>query len=146
MRTRARLAAALVAAAASATVLTVAVPVQAATRESGGNAAVACCMHRHLEASLRGSSAYPSVRGHADYESSRRRHMDVSVWHARRLAGHTVVVYVRGTKVGTMHIWRGGRGHLSRSRGVPRCSAGTIIRIRTRSGSLVASGTFHRHR
>lgn len=118
-----------------------AVPAQAAT------AATACCMRStQLEAGLHGSKAYPRVRGHADYMSSWRRELDVSIWHARRLAGKTLVVYVHGTRAGTMHVWRGGSAHMSRHRGVPRCSAGTAIRIRTRSGKLVASGTFRRHR
>lgn len=69
----------------------------------------------------------------------------MSLWNARRLAGRTVVIYVHRTRVGTMRIWRGGSGYFERSRGVPRCSAGTVIRIRTRSGVLVASGTFRRH-
>ena len=112
-----------------------AVPAQAATT---------CCMRTHLEAGLHGSSAYPRVRGHADYMSSWRRELDVSIWNARRLAGKTLVVYVHGTRAGTMHVWRGGSAHMNRHRGVPRCSAGTVIRIRTQSGKLVASGTFHR--
>jgi hypothetical protein len=98
-----------------------------------------------LEAGLHGSTAYPSVRGHADYMSSWRRELDVSIWNARRLAGKTVVVYVHGTRVGTMHVWSGGSTHMNRHCGVPRCSAGTVIQIRTQSGKLVASGTFHRH-
>lgn len=146
MLIRTRLAAGLgTAVAATALLVSGAVPVQAAGSGPVRTAAAAAAMHRHLEARLHGSSAHPSVRGHADYESSWRRHLDVSVWNARRLAGRTLVVYVHGTKAGTMHIGRGGAGHLSRSRGVPRCSAGTIIRIRTRSGGLVASGTFRRH-
>lgn len=98
----------------------------------------------HLEAGLHGSSAYPSVRGHADYMSSWRRELDVSIWNARSLAGRTVVLYVDGTRAGTLHVWSGGSAHLNHHRGVLRCSPGTAIRIRTRSGKLVASGTFHR--
>lgn len=120
-------------------------PAQAAPSSAAAGARTACCMRLSLEAGLHGSSAYPSVRGHADFESSRHRHLDVSLWDARRLAGRTVVVYVHGTRVGTMRIGRGGSGHFSRSRGIPRCSPGTVIRIRTRSGSRVASGTFRRH-
>lgn len=146
MLIRTRLAAGLAAAAATAAMLgAAAVPAQAAARGPGAPAAAGCCMARHLEAGLHGSSAYPAVRGHADFESSWRRHLDVSVWNARRLAGRTVVVFVGRTRVGAMHIWRGGSGHFSRGRGIPRCGPGTVIRIRTRSGALVASGTFRRH-
>lgn len=122
------------------------VSAQAAPARSDSSAATACCMRHHLEAALHGTSTYGSVRGHADFESSWRRHLDVSLWNARHLAGRTLVVYVRGTRVGTMHIWRGGSGHFSRSRGVPRCSSGSVILIRTQSGTRVASGTFRNRR
>lgn len=98
----------------------------------------------HLGAGLRGNGAYQVIRGHASYESYRYRHMDLSLWNARRLAGRTLVVYVHGTRVGSMRIWGGGLGRFTARRGVPRCSAGTAIAIRTRTGALVASGTFHR--
>ncbi len=101
-------------------------------------------MMGHLEAALHGSSAYRVVRGHADYMSYRYRELDVSIWNARRLAGHKLIVYVHGTRAGTMTVWRGGSAHLDRHRGVPACSPGTIMRVRTGSGTLVASGTFHR--
>lgn len=35
---------------------------------------------------------------------------------------------------------------MHRHRGVPAIMAGQSIKIRTRSGTLVASGTFHRRR
>lgn len=141
-----RIAAGLVAATATGAVLVAgAMPVQAAPAGPARTAAVGCCMQRHLEAHLRGHGAYRQARGHADYQSSWRRHLDVSLWNARRLAGRTVFVYVRGTRAGSMHIWRGGSGHFSRGRGIPRCTAGTVISIRTKAGMLVASGTFRRH-
>lgn len=105
-----------------------------------------CCGRMQLEAGLRGSHGYPHVRGHADYQSWwRHRKVDVSVWNARGLSGHTVIVFVRGIRVGSMRIGRGGSGHLWRGHGVPRCRAGTAIAIRTRAGKLVASGTFRHH-
>lgn len=121
---------------------------QAASTSVQGARTVQAAPHhpgRHLEAALRGAAGHRSARGHAGYESHWRRHLDVSVWNTR-LAGRTLVVYVHGTWVGTMRIRRGGSGHFERSRGVPRCSAGTVISIRTRPGVLVASGTFHRDR
>ncbi|HEX9030688.1 MAG TPA: hypothetical protein VF834_02505 [Streptosporangiaceae bacterium] len=99
----------------------------------------------HMEAQLRGHGAYRSARGHADYQSYRYRHMDVSLWNVRRLAGHVVVIYVHGTRAGTMRIWSGGSGHFERGYGIPRCGPGTVITIRTRSGALVATGIFRRH-
>lgn len=146
MLIRHRIAAGL-AAAATACALLVAgsVSAQAAPAGAASRAETACCMRHNLEAALHGTSAYLSVRGHADFQSSWRRRLDVSLWNARRLAGRTLVVYVHDTRVGTIHIGRGGSGHFSRSRGVPRCSPGTVILIRTQSGTRVASGTFHRH-
>lgn len=114
-----------------------AIPAQAATASQHS---------RHLEARLHGSSAHPAVRGHADYMSSWRRELDVSIWNARSLAGHRLIVYVHRTRAGTMTVWRGGSAHMNRHHGVPACRAGTSIRIRTRSGTLVASGTFRHHR
>jgi hypothetical protein len=101
-------------------------------------------MGRHLEAALHGGSRYPAVRGHASYMSSWRRELGVSIWNARRLAGHRVIVYVHGTRVGSTTVWRDGEAHMYRHRGVPSVSAGQRIVIRTRSGTLVASGTFRR--
>jgi hypothetical protein len=121
------------------------VSAQAAPAAAASTARTVCCMRSGLEAGLHGSSAYRSVRGHAEFRSWGRRHLEVSLWNARHLAGRTLVVYVHGTRAGTMHIGRGGSGHFNRSRGVPRCSAGTVILIRTQSGTRVASGTFHRH-
>jgi hypothetical protein len=125
MKITRRLAGTLAAAATAGTLLAAgAPPAQAAAPGASGGAATttqtACCMHRHhLEASLRGSSTYPRVRGHADYTSSWRRQLDVSIWHARRLARHKVTVYVHGTKVGTMTVWRDGEAHMHRHHGVP---------------------------
>lgn len=148
MQIRGRIAAALMTMAATGGLLTAtAATAQAADTHAQARTAQAAPQYyssHHLQASLYGSSAHRSVRGHADYRSYGYRHLDVSVWNARRLAGRTLVVYVHGTRVGTMHIWGSGSGHFYRSSGVPTCSAGTAIRIRTGSGTLVASGTFHR--
>lgn len=123
-----------------------AIPAQATIGQAPARTAPAArCCGMHLEARLHGNGAYRPAGGHADYQSYGYRRMDLSLWNARRLAGHTVVVYVAGTRVGTMRIWRGGSGHFGRSRGMPRCGPGTIISIRTRSGALVASGAFRRH-
>lgn len=143
-----RLAGVLAAATTAGTLLaTGAIPAQAAPGAAATTTQTACCMHRHhLHAGLWGSSTYPRVRGHADYMSSWRRQLNVSIWNARRLAGHWVTVYVHGTRVGTMKVWRDGEAHMYRHRGIPAVSAGQRIKIRTHSGTLVASGTFHRDR
>lgn len=99
-----------------------------------------------LQAGLHGSSAYPHAGGHASYESYYRRELHVGVWNIRRLGGRILVVYVHGTKAGTMRVSGYGSAHLNRYRGVPACRAGDTVRVRTRSGTLVASGTFRHHR
>lgn len=96
----------------------------------------------HLGAGLYGSSTYPAVRGRADYYSYGS--LGVSVWNASRLAGRTLVVYVHGTWAGTMRVSADGHAHFYHRSGAPTCSAGTAIRVRTGSGTLVASGTFYR--
>lgn len=101
--------------------------------------------HMHLEATLHGSSAYRSVHGHAGYMSYWHREIDLSLWNARKLAGKTLIVYLHGTKVGTMTVRRGGSAHMYQHHGVPACSPGTTIRITTKPGKLIASGTLRHH-
>ena len=43
-----------------------------------------------------------------------------------------------------MTVTRAGTAHLDRH-GVRACRAGQRVRVRTRSGTLVAAGTFRRH-
>lgn len=99
----------------------------------------------HLHAGLRGGHAYPRAGGHADFQSGNHyRHLDVSMWNIRQLAGRTLIVYVHGTRAGTMTVTRDGRAHMYRASGTPQCQPGQPVRVRTRNGTLVASGTFHR--
>ena len=65
-----------------------------------------------------------------------------------RLSGHRVVVKVAGVTIGTMLVssdgmahrnWDTANGHI-----VPAVSAGDEVRVTTRKGALVVSGTFHR--
>jgi hypothetical protein len=134
----------VLAAAATAGTLVAAAAIPAQAAASAPAAPAQSAMMGHLGAALHGSSAYRSVRGHADYMSYRRHELDVSIWNARRLSGHKLTVYVHGSRAGTMTVWRGGSAHMNRHHGVPACSPGSSIRIRTSSGTLVASGTFHR--
>lgn len=148
MQTRLRIAATLMTVVTASGLLTAtAATAQAASTHAQAHAAQAAPQYsssRHLEARLYGSSAYRSVRGHADYQSYGYRHLEVSLWNARNLAGYNLVVYANGRWAGTMNIWGGGSGHFYRTRGVPTCWSGAPIRVRTHSGRLVASGTFYR--
>jgi hypothetical protein len=149
MMIKRRLAAGLLAAATAGT-LAVAVPAAqaapAAARPAPAAAMAPAAMGMmHLEAALRGG--YPHAAGHADYQSGYGyRYLDVQVWNIRRLAGSRLVVYVHGTRAGTMTVSRSGYAHLYLGRGVPACQAGQPVRVRTAKGALIASGTFYRMR
>jgi len=141
MMIKRRLAAALAAAAGMLLIPAAAAPAaQAAPAAVPARAAMGMM---HLEAGLRGG--YPHAAGHAGYQSGYRyRHLDLGVWNIRQLAGRTLVVYVHGTRAGTMTVSRYGYAHLYRSAGVPSCQPGQPVRVRTQNGTLVASGTMRR--
>ena len=149
MMIRRRLAGALVAAATAAGLLSAGIApaaqaAPAAVRAPAVQAQAAMGM-MGLHAGLYGGRAYPHGAGHAGYQSGYRyRHLDVGVWNIRQLAGHRLVVYVHGTRAGTITVSRSGYAHLYRSTGVPRCQPGQPVRVRTQNGTLVASGTMRR--
>jgi hypothetical protein len=102
--------------------------------------------HRvEVTAALHGSQSFPHAAGTAKFESrASGRELNVSLSGVRSLAGRTLVVFVHGTRAGTMTVTNTGRAHLHRH-GAPACRAGQPARIRTRAGTLVASGTFSAH-
>jgi hypothetical protein len=98
---------------------------------------------RELQAALHGGHVYPRAGGRAAYESGDHgRELEVHVSHVARLAGRRLVVYVHGVRAGAMTFSRAGRAHMDRHHGVPACRSGQSVRVRTRSGTLVVSGTF----
>ncbi len=99
----------------------------------------------HLETRLHPTVSFAYARGHAGYEAEEgHRELEATVAGVRALHGRRVVVRVHGTRVGSMTVNRHGRAHLERHTSV-RAAAGDVVALRTRSGRLVASGTFHRH-
>jgi hypothetical protein len=124
------------------------VAASAATTASAGPAAAACCMRgTYLETGLHGSSTYPRAAGHAAYEARySHRELHVRMWNLRRLHGRLLIVYVHGTRTGSMRVTSYGTARLNRYRDVARCQAGQAVRVRTGNGTLVGSGTFRRHR
>ncbi|QNN54617.1 hypothetical protein [Nocardioides mesophilus] len=101
---------------------------------------------RELDTALHSTRAYPRAAGHAEYESGGgHRELSVHLRGVRALAGKTVRVSVHGDFVGRMRVSQYGRAHLERHSGVPRCFAGTRVKV-TRSGTVVAYGRFHRER
>ena len=108
-------------------------------------AQVARAHDMELHAGLAGSHAYLRAHGTASYESGDHgRELDVHLGGVTRLAGRHLVVYVHGSRAGTMMVSRAGYAHLDRH-GAPACRAGQAVRVRTASGTLVAGGTFRRH-
>lgn len=114
---------------------------------AGAVPAQAAAMHgKELHAAPHGGHVYPRAGGRAAYESGDHgRELEVHVSHVARLAGRRLVVYVHGARAGTMTVSRAGRAHMDRHRGVPACRSGQPVRGRTRSGTLVVSGTFRVH-
>jgi hypothetical protein len=106
--------------------------------------------HVELFASLHGSKAFPQAHGSSTYDrNGTRRDVKVTVLGVKSLAGKKVTVFVAGKKVGKILVSAGGTAtrEFSTERGqkVPVASAGSKIKVRTASGTLVASGTYHKH-
>ena len=111
---------------------------------SGGVPAQAT--HNDLQARLHGSCDYPAARGIAEYAGKHghdHRALDVTVRHVSRLVGRTLVMYVHGVRLGRMTVSSHGRAHLHRHN-FSAIQDGWRIRIRTRSDTPVAVGTFTR--
>ena len=122
------------------------IPASAGTAQATGTAQVTAMHQMELQAGLYGSRAFPRAGGTASYQSGGHgRELDIHVSHLTRLAGWQLIVYVHGARAGTMTVSRTGYAHLDLRRGVPACKAGQPVRVRTRGGTLVASGTFGIH-
>lgn len=96
---------------------------------------------------LHGGCVYPAARGLAEYVGKHghdHRALDVVVRHISRLAGRTLVVYVHGVRLGRTTVSSRGRAHLHRHN-FSALQDGWRIRVRTRSATLVAAGTFTHH-
>jgi hypothetical protein len=96
---------------------------------------------------LSGSAAYPTVVGKAKYKvDGVDREFEVEVQDARRLAGKTLTVLANGKVVGRMTVDALGNAALERStelgQSVPRIASGSVVRVKTAAGVLVAKGTF----
>ncbi len=94
---------------------------------------------------LRPSKAYPTAPGTAQYQQQPgQREIQIEVEHIRSLAGHRVLVFVKGTKIGTARVSRRGVADLERNteRGqrVPQVEPGTTVKVRTRGGLTIVLG------
>jgi hypothetical protein len=115
------------------------VPVAAPAQAAG----VDCYAH------MNASAAYPNAHGGARYESHTDwREFEIHVAGIKKLAGKRLVVRAHGALVGRMRVSPYGRAHLYRHSDVPSMQSGDRIRVRTKSGTLVTSGTLrnmHHH-
>lgn len=94
-----------------------------------------------FEARMRPSAAFPRVHGEAEFDQEGGfREFDISIHHARRLAGRVVSVRVHGVLVGRMRVHADGFAHLDRHLGIPAMNAGDVVRVRTAGGTLVSRG------
>jgi len=94
---------------------------------------------------LKGSSAYPTVRGEAKWKSkASERELEVQIQGAKKLKGKKLTVRIDGKIVGYMNVTSLGTARLYRNttRGarVPTVVINKLCTVRTASGTLVASG------
>ena len=114
---------------------------------TGGAAAQAGVGETDLDAHLSSGRHYPAAHGHSEYErAGARREADVTVSGIPGLEGRRVVVFISRTRVGTMRVSSTGRAHrewkTSRGQSVPFAATGSPVRVRTRGGTLIASGRY----
>jgi len=62
--------------------------------------------------------------------------------HIRRLAGTRVSFFVNSTKVGTSRVSALGEARVDRRGNFPAVQSGTMIKVKTAGGRLIASGRF----
>lgn len=103
-----------------------------------------------LHAVLRPGTAFPNATGYSDYDSSTAgRVIEVTVRRIAALAGKRVTVSVNATTVGTILVNSSGVAHrqwsTTRGQSVPAAAAGDRVRVRSASGTLVATSTYRRH-
>jgi len=96
-------------------------------------------------ATLNGSASFPAVNGKAKFQRDDGiRQLEAQIEDAKALAGKRVVFRVDGKEVGRPTVNSLGTARIRRSGNnvVPPVSTGSTIRVRTLSGTLVASGRF----
>jgi hypothetical protein len=114
-----------------------------------GAASAVASSHVELHASLSGAKSFPQAHGSSTFERrGSARDVDATVSGITRLQGKQVTVFVAGKKVGKMVVSTGGTAHRDFStedgQAVPLATAGSKVQVRTASGTLIASGTYHR--
>ena len=113
--------------------LAVAVPTVLASGGGGGT-----------RIALRPAATFPAAKGSATFKAKAgERQLEAEVEHVRRLAGKTVNFYVGAKKLGSARVGALGAAHIERRNGaVPAVGAGTVVRVKTAGGVLIARGSF----
>ena len=93
---------------------------------------------------LKPAKAFPAAKGSATFKAKPgERELEARVEHVRRLAGKTVTFYVGANRLGSAKVGALGAAHIERrNSAVPAVGAGTIIRVKTARGVLIARGSF----
>ena len=96
---------------------------------------------------LHGSAAFPNATGKAVFKvDGAKRELQIEVEHIPALAGQKVRFFVNGNLLGSKVVSSLGAAKISRStekgQTVPAITDGSTVRVRTTSGTLVASGSF----
>ena len=101
-------------------------------------------------ARLHAADRFPNAHGPVDFHSGYDCHhagqdqeLHVVVRGIKRLAGKRVKVFVHGDLMGRPRVNENGRARLHRHQDVLHMHDGWVIRVRTRSGHLVASTSIH---
>lgn len=100
-----------------------------------------------LRISLRGGVAFANAKGTAKYrDRSGEREFQVEVENVKALAGRTLSVFVGSVKVGSMKVTALGAARLdlnsTRGQAVPVIRSGSVVQVRTGTGTLVVFGRF----
>ena len=95
-------------------------------------------------ASLNGSAAFPAANGKVKYSvDDGVRQVEGQLENANALAGKRVRLEIRGTLVDTALVSQLGKARFVASGPtIPRVATGSVTRVETTAGALVASGRF----
>jgi hypothetical protein len=93
---------------------------------------------------LRPAKPFPAAKGSATFKAKPgERELEAQVEHVRRLAGKTVTFYVGAKRLGSAKVGALGAAHIERrNSAVPAVGAGTVVRVKTARGVLIARGSF----
>ena len=93
---------------------------------------------------LKPTKAFPAAKGSAKFKAKGgERQLEAEVEHIRRLAGKNVTFFVGGKKLGTAKVSGLGAAHIERrNSAAPAVGAGTVVSVKTASGTLIVRGSF----